>query len=164
MSQPLTYDSDDPLAVWDGPYHWDEQLNQNPTTIMADTQVSYPVQDVLGFCASAKDMVNNYKTRMVAAGVDPTAMLTQLDPAQVDLTSKNTVQENLKTQMRNQTPLVDAARDKAYTIASNLCDKVISAFGRTSEEAQEATNLRKKMHPNKTQSAAAKAAKAAAKT
>jgi hypothetical protein len=43
MSQPLTYDSDNPLAVWDGPYHWDEQINNrsqvnnsNPITFFSN--------------------------------------------------------------------------------------------------------------------------------
>jgi hypothetical protein len=55
---------------------------------------------------------------------------------------------------------VEASCDKAYSYASYVLDQVISAFGRNSEQAQEATNLRKKLHPAKT-SAAAKAAKAA---
>ena len=128
---------------------------------MPDTKVTYSVEDVLGFCQSTRDMVSTYKTQMIAAGVDPAAQLTLLGTAQTSLSTQNAVQENLKTQLRDQTLLVEPARDKAYTVASNLCDQVITAFGRKSEQAQEATNLRKKLHP-KTASAAAKAAKAAA--
>ena len=128
---------------------------------MADTKVTYPVEDVLGFCTSTKDMVNTYKTQMTAKGVDPTAMLALMDTAKTDLSAKNAVQENLKTQLRDQTVIVEAARDTAYAKASNLCDQVITAFGRTSEQATEATNLRKKLHP-KSPTPAAKAAKPAA--
>jgi hypothetical protein len=159
-SEPITYDSTDPDAVWDGEHAWDEEINPNPINIMADIKTSASVEDVLGFCQSTTDMVKGYKTQMVAKGIDPTAMLTLLDPAQTDLSAKNTVQEGLKTQLRDQTPIVDAANDHAYTIASNLCDQVIAAFGKTSEQAQEATNLRKKLHP-KSPNAAAKAAKKA---
>jgi hypothetical protein len=101
---------------------------------------------------------------MTAKGIDPTAMLAALEPAHTDLSAKNVVQEGLKTQLRDQTPVVEAARDKAYTIASNLCDQVITAFGKTSEQAKEAVNLRKKLRPSRSAVAAAKvAAKAAAK-
>ena len=112
---------------------------------MSDSKKTYPVEAVLGFCKSTKAMVNTYKTAMTAAGVDPTAMLAVLDPAVTSLNTENATQESIKTQLRNQTPVVEAARDKAYSVASNLCDQVITAFGRTSEQAQEATNLRKKL-------------------
>lgn len=158
VSQPLTYDSDSPDDIWDGPHLWDEEINSNTT--MPDSKVNYPVADVLGFAQSTQDMTTNYKTQMVAAGIDPTTTLAKLAAAQTDLSAQNDVQEKLKTQLREQTAVVEAARDKTYTLASNLCDQVISAFGRASERATEATNLRKKLHP-KTLSAAAKAAKAA---
>lgn len=45
----------------------------------------------------------------------------------------------------------------------NLCDQVITAFGKTSEQAKEAVNLRKKLRPSRSAAAAAKAA-AKAKT
>ena len=114
---------------------------------MPETKVTYVVEDVLGFCQSTKAMVNTYKTEMVAAGVDPTAALAQLETAHSSLNAENAVQENLKTQLRNQTPIVESARNIAYGKASNLCDMVLTAFGRTSEQAKEATNLRKGLRP-----------------
>lgn len=123
--------------------------NNNPITTMPDIKVSFGVEDVLGYCQSTADMVNGYKPQMVAKGIDPAAMLTALGTAQTDLSAQNNVQEGLKTQLRDQTALVEGARDRAYTIASNLCDQLITAFGRTSEQAKEATNLRKKLRPSK---------------
>ena len=134
-----TYDSG---VCYDSP-----NLPQPPINIMADTKVKYPVEEVLGFCQSTRDMATTYKTQMVTKGIDPTAMLALVETAQTDLSAKNTVQEGLKTQLRDQTLVVEAARDHAYSVAGNLCDQVISAFGRSSEQAQEATNLRKKLHP-----------------
>lgn len=116
---------------------------------MPETKVTYPVEDVMGFCQSTKAMVNTYKTAMIAAGVDPTAALAALDPAVATLNAENAVQENIKTELRKQTPIVEAARNAAYGKASNLCDMVLTAFGRTSEQAKEATNLRKALHPQK---------------
>ena len=120
---------------------------------MPETKVTYVVEDVLGFCQSTKAMVNTYKTEMVAAGVDPTAALAQLETAHSSLNAENAVQENLKTQLRNQTPIVESARNIAYGKASNLCDMVLTAFGRTSEQAKEATNLRKGLRPVKSKPA-----------
>ena len=116
---------------------------------MPETKVTYVVEDVLGFCQSVKAMASTYKTEMIAAGVDPTAALTQLDTAHSSLNAENAVQENLKTQLRNQTPVVESARNVAYGTASNVCDMVLTAFGRTSEQAKEATNLRKGLRPQK---------------
>ncbi len=45
------------------------------------------------------------------------------------------------------TPIMEATPDKAYSYASYVLDQVISAFGQNSEQAKEATNLRKKLHP-----------------
>jgi hypothetical protein len=51
--------------------------------------------------------------------------------------------------------LASAARDKAYAVTSNLCDQFISAFGRTSERAQESVNPRKKQRPIRSATTAA---------
>jgi hypothetical protein len=161
MSQPLTYDTDDPLAVWDGPYLWDDETTTNTNNTMADINVSFSVEEVLGFCQGTTDMVKGYKTQMVAKGIDPTAQLTLLGTAQTSLSAENVVQEGLKTQLRDQTTVVEASRNKAYTAASNLCDQVVTAFGKTSEQAQEAVNLRKKLRPARSAAAAAKAAQKA---
>jgi hypothetical protein len=148
MSQPFTWspqwswNSSTPGLVWNG-------LIPATKTPMAETKVNYPVEEVLGFCQSTKAMVNTYKTEMIAAGVDPTAQLAKLDPSVTKLNAENAVQENIKTQLRNQTPVVEAARNDAYGIASNLCDMVLTAFGRTSEQAREAMRLRKSLRPVK---------------
>ena len=126
---------------------------------MAITNVTFPVNEVLGFSASAKQMLTNYKTQMVAAGVDPTALITKLGTEHDSLTVENDKQEGFKTQLRNQTAVVDAAKSLAYADGSNACDMVITAFGRNSEQAQEAINLRKSVRPD-TRQTAAKAAKA----
>lgn len=161
MSQPLIYDSDDPDDIWDGDYTWDEEIDPNKTMLeIPITNVTYPEEDVLGLCQDTTELVNSYKTKMIANGTDPTAALALLAPAQSDLSAQNKVQEGIKTQLRDQTPIVEAARDKAYSYSSYLIDQVISAFGRNSEQAKEATNLRKKLHPART-NAAAKATKAA---
>jgi hypothetical protein len=104
-------------------------------------------------------MLTNYKTQMVTAGVDPTNLITKLGTEHDDLAVENDKQESLKTQLRNQTAVVDAAKTLAYNDGSNACDMVITAFGRSSEQAQEAINLRKSVRPD-TRQAAAKANKA----
>ena len=119
---------------------------------MADTRVSYAVNDVIGFCNSTKEMLNTNKAAMIAADVDPTALMAQLTTVAGTLTTENATQENMKTQLRDQTTLVANTNAAAYVKASKGCDMLISAFGRTSEQAKEATNLRKGLRPAKNKS------------
>lgn len=150
MSQPLTWSK---AWCWNAPGLGWNGLAPETKPVMPEIKVTYPVEEVLGFCQSVTAMVNTYKTEMIAAGVDPTAGLAALDPAVTTLNAQNAVQENIKTQLRNQTPVVEAARNEAYGKASNLCDLLISAFGRTSQQAKEATNLRKSLRPQKSKPA-----------
>jgi uncharacterized protein (DUF1501 family) len=120
---------------------------------MDNNHVTYPVNEVLGFSVSAKQMLTNYKTQMVAAGVDPTNLITRLGTGHDTLAVENDKQENLKTQLRDQTTVVDAAKADAYADSSNACDMVITAFGRNSQQAQEAMNLRKSVRPDTRKSA-----------
>jgi hypothetical protein len=96
---------------------------------------------------------------MVAAGVDPTALIAKLGTDTDSLSQVNDKQEGLKTQEREQTTVVEGVKTTTYNDGSKACDMVITAFGRNSEEAQEAINLRKSVRPV-SRSAAAKAAKA----
>lgn len=165
VSQDLTYDSDDADAVWDSEvYTWDDEINDNSNNTMEIpiTNVTYPVPEVIGFCQDTVELVNTYKTKMVANGNDPTAALALLAPAQTDLATQNGIEQGIKTQLRTQTPITEASRDKAYSYSSYLVDQVVSAFGRNSEIAQEAINLRKKLRPARV-SKAAQAAKSAVK-
>jgi hypothetical protein len=93
-------------------------------------------------------MLTKYKTQMIAAKVDPTDLIAKLDPEAKTLSAANDVQEGLKTQLKDQTQVVNAAALAAYTDCSNACDMVITAFGRGSSQAQEATNLRKNVRPS----------------
>lgn len=111
---------------------------------MAKT-TSYPVTRILGFCDAARQMLNVHQTQMIAAGVNPGALMALLPTQLDDLNAKNTVQESLKTQLRERTVLVDAAKGVAYATASQACDRMISAFGRTSEEGKEAIRLRRSL-------------------
>jgi transposase-like protein len=113
---------------------------------MADKNVTYPVTEVLGFCDATVAMLNNRKTAMTALGVDPTTLITTIGTNRDTLNTQNTTQEVMKTALRDQTAVVDAAKATAYAKASNACDKVIDAFGSTSEQAKEARNLRKALH------------------
>jgi hypothetical protein len=106
---------------------------------MPNKKVTYPVNEVIGFCGTTEKMLTKYKTQMIAAKIDPEAKA---------LAAANDVQEGFKTQLRDQTVLVNAANVAAYTDCSNACDMVITAFGRGSSQAQEAINLRKGVRPS----------------
>lgn len=113
-----------------------------PTT-MADKPVTYPVTEVLGFCDAVAALLTTHKTEMIADGVDPTALMAAIATKRDTLNTQNTAQEALKTQLKNQTAVVDAANSDAYHTASKGCDQVIAAYGNTATASTEARNLRK---------------------
>lgn len=144
------YHYDDPTVRYDEPQPSPKKMDNTPVT--------YPVNEVLGFSASAKQMLTNYKAQMIAAKVDPTDLIATLGTDHDTLTVENDKQEGIKTQLRDQTTVVETAKADAYADASKACDMIITAFGRNSEQATEAVNLRKSVRPapHKTASTAAK--------
>jgi uncharacterized protein (DUF1501 family) len=114
---------------------------------MNTKKTTYPVNEVLGMMSGAQQMLNDKKTVMIAAGVDPTLLITSLGTKHDSLNTENSTQEALKTQLRTQTETVEDEKTTGYDLASQACDMVISAFGRTSQEAAEATALRKSVRP-----------------
>jgi hypothetical protein len=142
----MTPNYDDPQVFYDDPHVRYDVTTPSPKR-MSSNNKTYPVNEVLGFMSGSQQMLNDKKTAMIAAGVDPTALITGLDTKHDSLNTKNIAQEAIKTQLRTQTELVDAEKTDGYDLASQACDMVISAFGRTSQEAAEATALRKSVRP-----------------
>jgi hypothetical protein len=81
-----------PHAVW-GP------IKPSPK-IMSNKKVSYPANEVVGFCASAGQMLTKYKTQMIAAKVDPTDLIAKLPIDSATLAKENDTQEGIKTQLK----------------------------------------------------------------
>lgn len=115
---------------------------------MAKQKVTYPVNEVIGFCGTSEKMLLKYKAQMIAAKVDPSDLIATLGTDSTTLASANDVQEGIKTQLKDQTIVVNQAAADAYADCSNACDMVITAFGRGTSQAQEATNLRKSVRPS----------------
>ena len=111
---------------------------------------SYPVNEVLGFGDGTKEMLTNLKTDMITKGVDPTALISLLGPGHADLTTQNIKQEGMKTALKVQTEITDTSKGSLYTLSSQGIDMIISAYGRTSQKAKEATALRKSVRPART--------------
>jgi len=114
---------------------------------MNEPNVTYPVNEVLGFTTSVKGMLNTYKAQMIAAKMDPTDLIAKLTADHEALTDANTAQEALKTQLRDATATVEGKNTTAYNDASKGCDMVIIALGKRSEQAAEAVALRKGVRP-----------------
>ncbi len=114
---------------------------------MSTSKVTYPANEVVGFCASTAAMLTKYKAQMITAKVDPTDIIAKLPVESKAVSDANDVQEGIKTQLKDATKAVNAAAATAYGDASKGCDMVITAFGRGSAQAQEATNLRKGVRP-----------------
>jgi hypothetical protein len=126
-------------AVW-GP-------KKAPEKTMSTSKVTYPANEVVGFCASTAAMLTKYKAQMIAAKIDPTDLIAKLPVESKALSDANDVQEGIKTQLKDATKAVNAAVRPAYDDCSKGCDMVITAFGRGSSQAQEAINLRKGVRP-----------------
>jgi len=105
-----------------------------------------PVDAALGYAQQAAALLTNYKTAMIAKGVDPTASIADLTAKAASLTTKNENQEATKTLLRQQTEDVNATKDDLEKVASAACDMILAAYGRTSEEAKEATRLRNSIY------------------
>ncbi len=135
---------DDPRLTWDGPA---------PKTVPAvsnmDTRNTYSVETVLGFATSTKTLLTTNKPAMILKNEDPSARIAEIPPLVEELTEQNGVQEKMKTDLRDQTALVERLKAELYNVCSSGCDKVITAFGRPSEQAKEATNLRKGLKTEK---------------
>ena len=82
---------------------------------------------------------------MILKDEDPTIRIASLTSIADQLEVENAKQEKMKTDLRAQTALVESLKGKGYNVASGGCDKVIVAFGRGSQQAKEATNLRKSL-------------------
>ena len=95
-------------------------------------------------------MLTNLKTDMITKGVDPTAVIGLIGPAHAGLTTENIKQEGMKTALKTQIEVVETSKGALYTLSSRSIDMIISAYGRTSLQAKEASALRKSVRPVKT--------------
>jgi hypothetical protein len=82
--------------------------------------------------------------------VDLTALIGLISPAHAGLTTENIKQEGMKTALKVQTEVAETSKGALYTLSSRGSDMIISAYGRTSPQAKEATALRKSVRPVKT--------------
>ena len=101
-----------------------------------------PVVRVVGFAEGVTDLLNTLKTRMIAAGSDPTTEITALTTDTPVLNNLNTQQEDLKQDLHAKTAEVEVKRDDVYALASRAGDKIIGCFGKGSAEANMVATLR----------------------
>lgn len=67
---------------------------------MPNKKVTYPVNEVIGFCGTTEKMLTKYKTQMIAAKVDPTDLIAKLPIDSATLAKENDTQEGIKTQLK----------------------------------------------------------------
>jgi hypothetical protein len=144
MSIPDGFTWDEPDVCWDDPQtFWDYALSPPPGR---KRMSNIPVESALGYAQQAGALLTNYKAAMITKGVDPTATIADLTAKGATLTTKNETQEATKTLLRQQTEDVNATKDDLEKVASAACDMILAAYGRTSEEAKEATRLRNSIY------------------
>ena len=101
-----------------------------------------PIGRAVGLAQGMIDLLNDLKTRMVAASVDPTADITQLGTDMPAANHLNTEQEALKQELHAKTEELGVACDALVTSANQAGDKIIACFGKNSAEAKRVENLR----------------------
>ena len=116
-----------------------------------------PVELAVSYAQESSALLGKYQVDMTAQGVNPTAIMASITTKVPELIALNAEQENLKTQLRAKTEAVGTLKDEVEKLASTACDKILATYGRTSNEAKEATQLRTRV----TSPAAHRAAKPA---
>ena len=119
---------------------------------MANGNVTYKVNEVIGFSTKMEALLTTNKTAMVAAKVDPTDLIAKLAPGRASLTTEHGTHEDLKQQVVTQTQVVNGVNTTTYNDASDGVGKIEAAFGKRSAQYREAVNLRKAVRPVKRQS------------
>jgi hypothetical protein len=111
--------------------------------------VSYPVTTTTGFMLGVADFLDKYKVQLIAKKLDPTDDIAKLRTDAAELTRQNGVQEGLKTDLKNQTALVEDLNGTGYGDASTLLDAAIGKIGKTTTEGKEGGQLRSKLNSSK---------------
>ena len=79
---------------------------------------------------------------LTAAGLNVTNIGSELNSKKSDLIAKNDTQSNLKTQLKNQTALTDAATTALYNTFSSRLDAVCGVVGKTTNFGKQVAQLR----------------------
>jgi len=101
-----------------------------------------PIDDVIGFAQQVRAFLNKYKTQWIAKGYDPTTIIADINSDAEDLATENATQESLKTQLKNQTVVVETKRDALYNKISTTLDAAAGLLGKTTAEGKEGLAIR----------------------
>ena len=100
------------------------------------------IDDVIGFAKELTAFLNKYKTQLIAKGYDPTTIIGEINTDATTLANENATQESLKTQLKNQTVVVETKRDGLYAKISSTLDVGIGLLGKTTPEGKEGQQIR----------------------
>jgi len=100
------------------------------------------IDDVIGFAQEVRAFLNKYKTQLIAKGYDPTAIIAEINTDAESLATENATQESLKTQLKNQTIVVETKRDNLYNKISTTLEAAVGLLGKTTPEGKEGLLIR----------------------
>lgn len=103
------------------------------------------IDDVIGFAKELVAFLNKYKTQLIAKGYDPTAIIAEINSDAENLATENATQESLKTQLKNQTVVVETKRDALYNKISTTLDAAAGLLGKTTPEGKEGLAIRARL-------------------
>lgn len=108
--------------------------------------------ETLGFIDAVIEFLENNQAALLAAGLNVSTWITDLQALKADLLTKNDQQEALKAALRTKTNEVIAAQTTAYNSTSTKLDATIGVLGKTTELGKQAARIRSDIRrgPNET--------------
>jgi len=106
----------------------------------------YSVAVTAGFMLEVADYLEKYKDPLLAQKLDVADDILTLRANAKELTKQNGIQEGFKTQLTDQTVVVENLNDTGYNGASSLLDSAIGKLGKRTTQAKEGGQLRSKLH------------------
>ena len=112
---------------------------------------SLTTTEVLGFCTSVAQALEDNKALLLTKKVDVTDWIPELDAEKKAAVAADSEQEKRKTALKKQTQLTEAALNTAYNSASSKLDTIIGTVGKTTAQGRQLAKLRSAIRrgPNK---------------
>lgn len=101
-----------------------------------------PSADLIGFTTQVKEFLNKYKAPLIAKNYDPTNDMADLGTKCGTFSTEDQKQESMKTDLKNQTNLVNGLGNDLYDLTSSTLDAAIGKLGKTTPEGKEGARIR----------------------
>ena len=106
---------------------------------------NYPNEKLTGAGNQLKTLPTGRKTAMITKKLDPSDIIDGIESGGPAIDTQDRVQEDAKMKWQAETTTLNGLKNDYYSTFSRGVDMVITAYGRGSLEAKEATRIRKEL-------------------